>query len=52
MKPASNIKPLWALLRYLRPYKLQIAAATVALVFTSSAVLGMGAALRYLVDEA
>lgn len=51
MKSKPNIKSLWLLLQYLRPYRLQILAATVALVFTSSAVLGMGAALRYLVDE-
>lgn len=39
------------MLRYLRPYKSQLAGAVVALVFTSSAVLGMGGGLRYLVDE-
>lgn len=36
---------------YLRPYRLQVVAATLALMFTSSAVLGLGAALRHLVDE-
>ncbi|MDE3059638.1 MAG: ATP-binding cassette domain-containing protein [Pseudomonadota bacterium] len=43
----SNLKPL---MRYLRPYRWRIAAAAVALVFTSSAVLGMGGALRYMID--
>jgi ATP-binding cassette subfamily B protein len=51
MKSTPEFKSLWTLLKYLRPYRLHIAAASVALVFTSSAVLGMGAALRYLVDE-
>ena len=43
-----NLKPLFA---YLRPYRLHIAGALIALIFTSSAVLGMGGGLRYLVDE-
>jgi len=51
VKAKSDITTLWSLLPYLRPYRLQVALATVALVFTSSAVLAMGAALRYLVDE-
>lgn len=36
---------------YLRPYRWPLAGAMLALIFTSSAVLGMGAGLRYLVDE-
>lgn len=36
---------------YLRPYRWALAGALLALIFTSSAVLGMGAGLRYLVDE-
>ena len=43
-----NLKPI---LKYLRPYRMQIVAAGLAVLFTSSAVLGMGAGLRYLVDE-
>ncbi|MFO0388734.1 MAG: ABC transporter transmembrane domain-containing protein [Alphaproteobacteria bacterium] len=50
-RPKGDVKSLWPLLRYLKPYNLQIAGATVALVFTSSAVLAMGGGLRYLVDE-
>ncbi len=50
-RPKGSVKNLWPLLRYLKPYRVQVAAATVALVFTSSAVLAMGAGLRYLVDE-
>jgi ATP-binding cassette subfamily B protein len=51
MKTISGIKNLYPLFRYLRPYRWKVALATVALVFTSSSVLGMGAGLRYLVDE-
>ncbi|MGE0754281.1 MAG: ABC transporter transmembrane domain-containing protein [Alphaproteobacteria bacterium] len=50
-RPSGEVKSLFPMLRYLRPYKLQLAGAMVALVFTSSAVLGMGAGLRFLVDE-
>lgn len=39
------------MLRYLRPYKKQVTGAAIALVFTSSSVLAMGAGLRHLVDE-
>lgn len=44
----SSLKALGA---YLAPYKLAIAGALLALLFTSSAVLAMGAGLRHLVDE-
>ena len=47
----GNIKSLKQIRNYLKPYHLQIAAALVALVFTSSMVLGMGAAMKYLIDE-
>lgn len=47
----GQIKSLRSILRYLRPYRTAVCFATLALVFTSSGVLGMGAALRYLVDE-
>jgi ATP-binding cassette subfamily B protein len=50
-RPKGNIKNLWPLLRYLKPYKLQVIGAACALLFASSAVLGMGAGLRYLVDN-
>lgn len=47
----AQIKSLRFVLRYVRPYRLQLAIALLAMLFTSSAVLGMGAGLRYLVDE-
>src|SRR4051812_40702067 len=50
-RPKGDIKRLRSMLRYLKPYRLQVAGATVALIFTSSAVLGMGSGLRYLIDE-
>ncbi len=51
---ALNKAPLPSLrylLGYLKPYRLLIVLALCALVITSSSVLGMGYALRYLVDE-
>ena len=44
----SSLRYLW---RYLRPYRRGVIGATIALLITSSGVLGIGAALRYLVDE-
>jgi ATP-binding cassette, subfamily B, bacterial len=49
--PKGNIKSLTSLLRYVWPYRVQVVFAVLALVFTSSAVLGMGSGLRYLIDE-
>lgn len=51
LRPKGKIRSLRPLLRYLRPYRLQVFAALIALIFASSAVLGMGAGLRYLVDN-
>ena len=51
LRPKGQVKKLTSLLHYMRPYRLQLAGALVALVISSSAVLGMGSALRYLVDE-
>jgi ATP-binding cassette, subfamily B, bacterial len=50
-RPKGDIKNAKPLLPYLRPYRWHIAGAIVALIITSSAVLGLGGALRYLVDE-
>lgn len=50
-RPKGNIKNLLPLLRYIKPYRLQVLAATCALFFTSGSVLGMGAGLRYMVDN-
>ncbi|MDG1287476.1 MAG: ABC transporter transmembrane domain-containing protein [Rickettsiales bacterium] len=46
----GDLPSLRQLLPYLKPYKGLIFGACIALIFTSVAVLGMGAALRYLVD--
>lgn len=52
VQPAKGeIRNLKSLSGYLKPYRWQIAAAFFAMAFTSSAVLGMGAGLRFLVDE-
>lgn len=50
-RPKGNICNLRPMLSYLRPYRLAVMGALVAIVFTSSAVLGMGWGLRYLIDE-
>jgi len=50
-RPKGDVKSLGPLLHYLKPYRWAIALATVAMVFTSASVLGLGAALRFMVDE-
>lgn len=47
----GRIKSLTKLMYYLRPYRARIVMAMIALFFTSTAVLGMGGALKYLIDE-
>ncbi|MCH2546705.1 MAG: ATP-binding cassette domain-containing protein [Alphaproteobacteria bacterium] len=47
-KDLSSLKMLTV---YLRPYQLAIIGAMASLILTSTAVLGMGAGLRFLVDE-
>jgi ATP-binding cassette, subfamily B, bacterial len=47
----ASLGSLRYLLHYLRPYKLMIVVAMLALMITSSSVLGLGYALRHLVDE-
>ena len=49
--PKGKLSNLRYLSNYLRPYKRGVLGATLALVITSSGVLGIGMALRYLVDE-
>lgn len=49
--PKGKLSSLRYLLRYMLPYKRQAMLAAVALVFTASGVLGMGSALRYLIDN-
>jgi ATP-binding cassette subfamily B protein len=51
LPPKGDIRNLGNLRRYLRPYRLRIALALIALLLTSSTVLGLGSALRYLIDE-
>jgi ATP-binding cassette subfamily B protein len=48
---SRNIGALRFLMRYIRPYRTELALAIAALVFTASGVLGMGSGLRHLVDE-
>ncbi|RKQ70035.1 ABC transporter transmembrane domain-containing protein [Oceanibaculum indicum] len=48
----KRLGPLRHLLRFLAPYKGQIAGALTALVIAASTVLGLGMGLRYLVDGA
>lgn len=47
----GKVKSLSMLSGYLRPYRLQIAGAIGALIFTSGSVLSMGAGVRHLVNE-
>lgn len=47
----GDVRYLRKVLRYLKPYKLQIAIAMLALLVTSTAVLGMGKGFGYLIDE-
>jgi ATP-binding cassette subfamily B protein len=49
--PKGKIGSLRYLARYVYPYRRQALFASIALVFTSGGVLGMGAALKYLVDN-
>jgi len=50
-RPKAEIGKLKSLTHYLRPYRWHIVGAGIALIFTSSAVLGMGGGLRYLIDQ-
>jgi len=47
----GNIKSLKRLKDYLHPYRTQIIGALVALIFSSSVVLGLGGAIKYLIDD-
>jgi len=47
----GNIRSLKSLWKYMRPYRLAMLGAGLALIITSSAVLGLGGALKYLVDK-
>ena len=49
--PRRSLRRLGGILPYLRPYKLAVAGAAVALTVSSGAVLVMGVGLRTLVDE-
>ena len=49
--PKGKLTNLRYLFGYLRPYKRSVYGATLALIVTSSGVLGIGRALQYLVDE-
>ncbi len=47
----ESLASLKALAHYLAPYRWAVVGALLALIFTSSAVLGMGSGLKFLVDE-
>ncbi len=47
----GDVRSLRILFGYLKPYRRMVLGASVALVFTAGGVLGMGGALRYLIDE-
>jgi len=49
--PKGKIGNLRHIFRYLKAYRLAVIGATCALLFTSVSVLGIGAALKYLIDE-
>jgi ATP-binding cassette subfamily B protein len=49
--PKGQLKNLVGIRHYLRPYLVQIIGALVSLFFTSVTVLGLGGALKYLIDE-
>ncbi len=51
LPPKGQIGSLRYLLYYIKPYRKQAIGAAIALVFTSSGVLGMGTALRHLIDQ-
>ena len=51
LPPKGQIGSLRYLLYYIKPYRKQASGAAIALVFTSSGVLGMGTALRHLIDQ-
>ena len=51
LPPKGQIGSLRYLLHYMRPYRKQTIIAAIALVFTSSGVLGMGKALQQLIDK-
>ena len=50
-KGGKNISALKMVLPYIMPYKLQLAGASIALLFAAATVLAMGAGLRFLIDE-
>ncbi len=50
-RPKGEIRRLAPLLRYIKPYRMQFFGALVALIVSSSSVLCLGTAIRYLVDQ-
>lgn len=51
LPPKGKLSSLHYLFGYVRRYRSQVIGAAIALIVTSSGVLGMGGALRYLIDE-
>ncbi len=50
-KASKNLGVLKAMLQFLRPYRLQVVGASIALVFTAGITLSLGQGIRLLVDE-
>ncbi len=49
--PKGKLSSLGAMKHFIMPYRWGVIGATISLLFTSGAVLGIGSGLRYLVDE-
>ena len=50
-KQKNNISELKQILKYVKPYKWHLFAAIIALILSSSAVLGLGQGIKFLVDK-
>ena len=51
MKPSSGLTILWQIIGFLKPYKLRLVLASVALLFTAAATLSMGKGVQVLIDQ-
>jgi len=51
LKPSSGLTILWQIIGFLKPYKLRLVLASVALLFTAAATLSMGKGVQVLIDQ-